>query len=66
MKELIALALVAACSGAPKRTAVILTGTPSKYPGVLPDPKTLTHDFMVRQTLTITTRRGGKPVAVPY
>ena len=62
MKALIALAVVAACSGPPKRTAVILTGAPSEYPGVLPDPKTLTHDFMVRQTLTITTQRDGKPV----
>lgn len=58
----LACVIVAACGGPPKRTATILTSAPSEYPGVLPDPKTLTPDFMVRQTLTITTKRDGKPV----
>lgn len=65
MKVLCFLAYVAiaACGGPPKRTAVIQTGAPSEYPGVLPDPRTLAHpDFMVRQTLTIKTRRDGKVV----
>ncbi len=64
MKPIVVLAclLLAACSGPPKRTAVILTSAPSEYPGVLPDPRTLPQDFMVRQTLTIKTQRDGKPV----
>lgn len=64
MKALATLAcvMVAACSGPPKRTTVILTSAPSEYPGALPDPLTLKPDFMVRQTLTIKTQRDGKPV----
>lgn len=53
---------VAAACGGPKRSSVISTHAPAEYPGVLHDPKTLPHDFMVRQTLTIKTTRDGKPV----
>ncbi|MBA3455359.1 MAG: DUF3261 domain-containing protein [Deltaproteobacteria bacterium] len=59
---LFAWVTVAACGGPPKRQSVILTGAPSEYPGVLPDPRTLPQDFMVRQTLTIRTKSDGKPV----
>ena len=62
MRALGVLVLIAACSGPPKRTAVILTSAPSEYPGALPDPRTLKQDFMVRQTLTIKTQHDGKPV----
>ena len=62
MRSILVLALIAGCSGLPKRTAVILTDAPSEYPGALPDPRTLKPNFMVRQTLTIKTQHDGKPV----
>lgn len=55
------LALGAGC-GAPARSTVISTTAPAEYPCVLHDPRTLPHDFLVRQSLTIRTRRDGKPV----
>jgi hypothetical protein len=57
----VAVVAVAAC-GQPVRKSVIATGAPSEYPGVLADPVTLPHDFMVRQHLEIRTERDGKPV----
>lgn len=65
MKALICL-LVVACSGTPTRRSVISISAPSEYPGVLHDPKTLPHDFMVRQSLTIHTKRDGKPVDAEF
>jgi hypothetical protein len=53
--------LAAGC-GQPSRHSVIHTNAPAEYPGLLHDPKTLPHDFMVSQTLTIRTMRDGKPV----
>ena len=50
------------CGPAAARQSVIMTSAPSEYPGALPDPSTLRQDFMVRQSLTIRTRRDGKPV----
>ena len=51
----------AGCGHGTKRT-VIQTNAPSEYPGVLHDPKTLTQNFMVSQSLNIHTMRDGKPV----
>ena len=56
-----ALVAVAGC-GHPVRGTVISTTDPAEYPCVLHDPRTLPHDFMVRQSLTVRTRRDGKPV----
>jgi len=57
------IAISASCGcGHPDRRSVILTSTPSEYPGVLHDPRSLPADFMVRQSLTIRTQREGKPV----
>ena len=61
LAALAALAALAGC-GHPPRHEVVSTTAPSEYPGVLHDPRTLPHDFMVRQSLTIRTRREGKPV----
>lgn len=56
-----ALAVLAGCTH-PVRSTVISTTDPADYPCVLHDPRTLPYDFMVRQSLTITARRDGKPV----
>jgi hypothetical protein len=61
----VALAALAGC-GQPAHHAVISTTAPSEYPGVLHDPRTLPHDFMVRQSLTIRTQREGKPVEAAF
>ncbi len=60
MKALLMLLALAAC-GHPPRTSTIRTEAPSEYPGVLRDPSTFPHDFMVRQTLKIHTQHDGKP-----
>lgn len=59
-----AIAVVAALAGCgpPPRTAVLSTREPSDYPCVLHDPRTLSPDFLVRQSLTIRAVRDGKPV----
>jgi len=52
---------VAGC-GHPRHTTVLSTTDPAEYPCVLADPRTLPHDFVVRQSLTIRAQRDGKPV----
>jgi hypothetical protein len=54
-------AVLAGCGG-PARHVVLSASAPSDYPCVLHDPATLPHDFVVRQSLTVHTRRDGKPV----
>jgi hypothetical protein len=54
-------AALAGCGG-PARHVVLSASAPSDYPCVLHDPATLPHDFVVRQSLTVHTRRDGKPV----
>lgn len=54
-------ALLAGCGG-PARHVVLSASASSDYPCVLHDPATLPHDFVVRQSLTVHTRRDGKPV----
>jgi hypothetical protein len=54
--------LACAGCGQPPRTATIETTAPAEYPGVIHDPATLPHDFMVRQSLTIRAPRDGKLV----
>ncbi len=61
MRALILLVAFAAC-GHPPRTTRIHADAPAEYPGVLRDPRSLPHNFMVRQTLKIHTQRDGKPV----
>jgi hypothetical protein len=56
---LVALVALAGCAHA-ARSTVISTTDPSDYPCVLHDPRTLPHDFMVRQSLTIRAQRDGK------
>ena len=56
-----ALVALAGC-GHPVRSTVISTTEPAEYPCVLHDPRTLPHDFMVRQHLTIEAVHDGKPV----
>lgn len=58
----LALALALAGCGQPVRRTVISTRAASEYPGVLHDPATLAHEFMVRQSLTINAVHDGKPV----
>ena len=58
MRVAIVACLAIGC-GPPKRTSVIRISAPSEYPGVLHDPTTLPHDFMVRQALEIRTMRDG-------
>jgi hypothetical protein len=48
--------------GAKERVAILSTTEPSDYPCVLHDPRTLSRDFMVRQSLAIHAVRDGKPV----
>jgi hypothetical protein len=57
----VAFVAVAGC-GQPVRSTVVSTTDPAEYPCVLHDPRTLPHDFMVRQSLTIRAQRDGKPV----
>jgi hypothetical protein len=52
---------LAGCGG-PARHVVLSASAPSDYPFVLHDPATLHPDFVVRQSLTVHTRRDGKPV----
>lgn len=59
--RLVALLALAACGSSVRRTT-IRTTDPAEYPGALRDPKTLPHDFLVRQTITIHATRDGKPV----
>jgi hypothetical protein len=61
--RLAAIAIIAlgGC-GHPARGTVISTHDPAEYPCVLHDPKTLPHDFSVRQSLTVHAKRDGKPV----
>lgn len=61
-RALAALVAVAAGCGQPPRRVVIATGAPAEYPCVLHAPRTLSHEFMVRQSLVIRTVRDGKPV----
>ena len=42
--------------GHPARGTVISASDPAEYPCVLADPRTLPHDFMVRQSVTIRAR----------
>jgi hypothetical protein len=56
-----AVLALAGC-GQPVRTTILSTTAPAEYPCVLHDPRTLPHDFMVRQHLTIEAERDGKPV----
>jgi hypothetical protein len=62
MRALVLAALLAACGGTPKRHFEIPTSAPAEYPGVLRDPKTIAANFFVRQTLTVHTKKDGKPV----
>lgn len=55
------VAALAGCSH-PARSTVVSTTEPSEYPCVLHDPRTLAHDFMVRQRLAIHARHDGQPV----
>lgn len=55
----VAFVVLAGC-GHPGRKTVISTTDPAEYPCVLHDPRTLPHDFLVRQSLTIRTQRDGK------
>lgn len=57
----LAWAGLAACAHG-SRTLVLSTTAPSDYPCVLHDPRTLPHDFFVRQSLTIHAQHDGKPV----
>ena len=57
----VALGGFAGC-GHPVRGTVISTSDPAEYPCVLADPRTLSHDFMVRQSVAIRAQRDGKPV----
>jgi hypothetical protein len=52
---------VAGC-GHPARGTIISTADPAEYPCVLHDPRTLPHEFSVRQSLTVKAMRDGKPV----
>lgn len=61
VSALVAVIALAGC-GQPTRRSVTSASAPAEYPGVLHDPRTLQHDFMVRQSLTIRTKRDGKPV----
>jgi hypothetical protein len=60
------VALATACAlcgcGHSERRTLLMTGEPAEYPGVLHDPRTFAHDFMVRQTITIHAQHDGKPV----
>jgi len=57
----VAFGVVGGCAHSARRS-VIMTGDPAEYPGVLHDPRTLPHDFMARQTITIHAVHDGKPV----
>jgi len=57
-----ALAIASVGCGQPVRRTLMLTSDPAEYPGVIHDPHTLAHDFVVRQTITIHAQREGKPV----
>lgn len=56
------LTVLVLCGCGPSHRSTIQANAPSEYPGVLHDPKTLPYNFMVRQSLTIRTKRDGKPV----
>ncbi len=60
--RILLLSIALTACGHPPKTSTIQTDAPSEYPGVLRDPKTLPHDFMVRQSLKIHTQHDGKPV----
>ena len=62
MRALAVVGVACVGCGHPTTRSVIPTNAPSEYPGVLHDPKTLTQNFMVGQSLTIHTMRDGKPV----
>jgi hypothetical protein len=57
----VAVAMLAGCGHGEHRT-LVMTSTPAEYPGVLRDPATYAHEFMVRQTITIHAQHDGKPV----
>jgi hypothetical protein len=58
-----ALATLAALGcGASPRTTVVAANDPSDDPGVLHDPRTLAHEFSVRQHLAIHAERDGRPI----
>lgn len=59
--RVVVVAAVLAGCGLQARSTVISTADPAEYPGVLHDPRTLPHDFLVRQSLTVRARQGGKP-----
>jgi hypothetical protein len=54
--------VVAGCS-TPSRHVVLSASAPAEYPFVLHDPATLPRDFLVRQHLTVHTRRDGQPAS---
>jgi hypothetical protein len=59
----LALAIVSVGCGQPARRTLMLTSDAAEYPGVIHDPHTLPHDFVVRQTITIHAKKpDGTPV----
>lgn len=58
----VALAIAPSGCGSSTRTTVLSTTAPAEYPCVLRDPRTMGHDFLVRQSLAIHARRGDQPV----